>query len=407
MPIPKKIKKMKKIQIILLLTVNLFFIKGFSQTNTVQLSDQAEVSLLSSDPGYYLFEAFGHSSMRISDRTNRIDLVYNYGAFNFFQKNFYFNFAKGYMLYFLGVRKTDVVFADYYRRGVEVRELKLNLTQEEKQRIFDFLQENRKEENKYYYYDYFYDNCATKYRDILQETFKEKLTFVNPQPDSIYSIRELMKRYTGPHQWGQFGIDLALGSKIDEPESFQNYMYLPDFLELGFDNAKIMRNGTAVPLVKKKHVVVSPLVKVEPPIALIPPAQFTWFILAIGLLICIFDWMRRKTAYWLDITLFSIIGLAGFVLLFLWFGTNHITAANNYNLLWAVPTHFIAAILLVFRKRSTFIKYYFLVNTILSGLLMLTWGIIPQDLNGALVPIVFLLFLRSLLLYVGFKRNKP
>lgn len=390
---------MTKFFLALLIAVSLLGNSLFANQQPDSLSAQARISLLTAEPGYFLFEAFGHSSFRISDEQSGLDRVYNYGAFNFFQENFYINFMRGYMKYYLGVRNYSKVHADYYRRGVRVYEQELQLQPQEKQALFNFLEENRKEENKYYYYDYFYDNCATKYRDILEHQFGDNIQFYNPHPDSVFTIRQLMKRYTGKHKWGQFGIDLALGSTIDEPTNFRDYMYLPDYLMLAFDNAQINRYGQELPLVKEKRILIEPLVETTNSSIIFSPTELAWILLAMGVLLCLFDYFRKQTTYWFDIILFSSVGIAGSILALIWFGTNHGTAANNYNLIWALPTHLIVAILLLFQKRTVLVRYYFLINGMLSGALLFGWSIVPQDLHSALVPIVFLIFLRSLLLY--------
>ena len=124
-----------------------------------------------------LYSAFGHSAIRFSDPERNIDWVYNYGVFDFDQDNFFVNFAMGKMLYKLGLSKYSR-FRDYYISNDRfITEQRLNLTQEENQALYDFLAENYKPENKDYYYNYVYDNCATKMYDVLDSVFPGRINF--------------------------------------------------------------------------------------------------------------------------------------------------------------------------------------------------------------------------------------
>ena len=392
---------------VLLSVFALYSVWGTAQVVYAHLSPKAQISLISSSPGELIFEAFGHSSLRIHDPALHLDVVYNYGTFDFFDEGFYTNFLRGYMRYYLSMKPLDRVVSSAAMRGIELKEQVLNLDSAQRQQLYELLEENRKEANKYYYYDYFYDNCATRYRDLMRNLLGDRLEFKNPQPDSVFTIRELMHRYLAKHSWSEFGIDLALGSPIDKPADWDTYMYLPDYLELAFRNAVIsLPNGSTQPLVSKEQVLFSPpvLAVVEP--SPLSPNELFWFLLAIGGFLGFFDWTRKRPSAWFDGILFTILGIIGVVLFFFWAFTNHYTTAWNYNLLWAVPFHLIAGITLFFNARKKWLKPYFLANTVLSGLIMLLWAWIPQDLHYSLVPLVFLIFIRSGMLYLALRKQQ-
>jgi hypothetical protein len=90
------------------------------------------------------------------------------------------------------------------------------------------------------------------------------------------------------------------------------------------------------------------------------------------------------------------LGCAGVLLLFMWFGTEHALCANNYNLVWALPTHLVATFFI--RKNAAWVKLYFRIVFALTVLLLLLWAFLPQHLNSALLPLVFLIALRSFLI---------
>jgi hypothetical protein len=132
-----------------------------------QLSDQAVISLITADPGEELYSLFGHSAIRVKDTVNNQDLVFNYGTFNFNTPNFYMKFTRGKLLYMLSIQQFDRFKRSYEYEKRDLKEQILNLTQDQKQAIFQFLLWNYQPENRYYKYDFFFDNCATRIRDVF------------------------------------------------------------------------------------------------------------------------------------------------------------------------------------------------------------------------------------------------
>ncbi|MCK5370898.1 MAG: DUF4105 domain-containing protein, partial [Cyclobacteriaceae bacterium] len=142
-----------------LLLVFLFLTGLLSQAQDIVLSGEAEISVVVADPGTVeLFEVFGHPAIRVFDPVNQIDAAFNYGVFDFDQPNFYLNFTKGYLNYMLAVWHYPSFEVAYISENRSLIEYVLNLSQKQKQEIFDFLENNAKPENRHYYYDYFYDN---------------------------------------------------------------------------------------------------------------------------------------------------------------------------------------------------------------------------------------------------------
>ena len=129
-----------------------------------------EVSLITVGPGSDLYSKFGHSAIRLNDPDQNLDIAYNYGTFDFNTPNFYPKFVRGKLDYILSVDPTKPLLRYYFRTGREVIEQKLLLSPSEVQYLADFLAENYKPENRTYQYDFFYDNCATRIRDVLEDT---------------------------------------------------------------------------------------------------------------------------------------------------------------------------------------------------------------------------------------------
>ncbi|MCU0398242.1 MAG: DUF4105 domain-containing protein, partial [Cyclobacteriaceae bacterium] len=211
---------------------------SFTLSAQIKLSDQAEISVITCGPGQAeLYSAFGHSAFRVFDPANQIDHAFNYGVFDFNQPNFYLNFARGHNNYRLAVqdyKRFEYTYV-YYNRYVHEQVLNLNTFQ--KQKLFDYLIWNAQPENQYYRYDYFYDNCATKLPEIVSKVFGDSVQFDGSYISTSYSIRQLTDLYLNYQPWGDLGIDICLGLPMDKKASPYEYMFLPDYVESGFDHA--------------------------------------------------------------------------------------------------------------------------------------------------------------------------
>lgn len=381
---------MKKIWLAFLLLFPLL-----AQSQNLKLSPEADIHVITCGPYQgEVYSAFGHSAIRVKDPVKGYDILYNYGVFDFDQPNFYLKFARGHLYYMLGVtdyrRFRDVYI--YYNRYIH--EQVLNLTADQEQKLFDFLQWNALPENQYYMYDYFYDNCATRVRDAVITTFGDSVEFDGSYIDTNYTIRDLTDLYLVQQPWGDLGIDLCLGLPMDKEATPFMYMFLPDYVEQGFNHATIMRDGKKVPLVKETIVTYSSVPE-ENQASLITPMIAFIVLFVAGAFLTYLGFKRNKRFVTMDAFVFSVVGVVGWLFLFLWIGTDHNAAAINFNLIWAVPFHFPVAFLLLKKKKPTFLKVYFKVIAVINVLLLLTWAILPQQLHYAMIPFVMLLALRA------------
>jgi hypothetical protein len=303
------------------------------------------------------------------------------------------NFARGNLNY-----QVDAYgYSDYVNYYVEykrfIHEQVLNLTVEQKQKIADYLFWNIQPQNQSYRYDYFYNNCATKVRDVFVQVLKDEVSFDSSYIKTNYTIRNLTDLYLGQQPWGDLGIDICLGLPMDKKASPYEYMFLPDYIESSFDHASNKTTGTS--LVKQK------LSTFEPAKEKIPFHWFhPWIVFGIVFVIIAFitwrDWQQKKLSTWLDVSLFFAVGVIGILLFFLWTLTDHHAAAKNFNLLWALPTHAVAAIVLLRKEKPRWVRKYFLATTILTALLLGFWFLLPQALNVFLIPVAGMILLRSL-----------
>ena len=344
-----------------------------------------------------LYSAFGHSAIRVYDPVNQIDYAYNYGVFDFNQPNFYLNFTRGHLLYKLAVQSYPHFRYNYLYFNRWVHEQVINIDQSQKQKIFDYLEWNALPENQNYLYDYFYNNCATKIRDVFVESLGEKIVFDESFITTDYTIRQLTDLYLQQQPWGDLGIDICLGLPMDKKATPYNYMFLPDYIEASFNHASLITSSGAIPLVKETIVSESGEVNAIERSWMHPWVVFGIFLVGV-VVISYYDFKKQNISTWLDVALLLVTGLIGLLLFTLWVATDHRAAANNFNLLWAQPFNLFALYLIVGKKKK-FTKKYFAAITVLSLVLLLTWSILPQQLNVFLYPVVVAMTLRYAINY--------
>jgi len=367
-----------------------------SQAQT--LSNKAEISVLTMDSDQVeVFTAFGHSAIRVSDEASGLDQIYNYGVFDFNQPNFYLNFALGKLYYRLGLHHYDSFRDAYTRENRTMIQQGFNLDSAERQHLFDYLQWNAQPENQYYYYNYIYDNCATRIRDVLDTVFQNRIVYDFSFVKEKLSFRDLMDLYLGYQPWGDFGIDLCLGLGIDKEASGYHYMFLPDYIEKAFDAAIVRTTTGQKPLIKETIVTYQAVPEVFKETTVTPAIVFLLVFFVFGF-ISFKDLKANRRSNWIDLLLFSTAGIIGWLLLFLWFFTEHISQ-YNFNLLWALPFHLPIALFLLKSVKPKFLKPYFLASTILLGILIAFWGFWPQNLHDSLIPFALLLLIRGVIIY--------
>lgn len=379
------------------LFLTLFVIQlSFSQYK--QLSEKAEISIITAGPGKVLYEGFGHSTIRVKD--NDFDTAYNYGIFDFKAPNFYLNFTKGKMLY----RLESYPF-HYFVRGYQldkrwVKEQVLNLTQSEKQQFFEYLENNAKPENATYLYDPFFNNCATILREITEKVLKDKVIFKENHILENQSFRQLMNKEIPWNTWGSFGINLALGSKLDKVATAKQYMYLPDYVYSGFKNSTVTRDSKAESLIKNDRFIIKfKEIKIKP--SFFNPLLVFTLILLIGSFITYKDVKRKQRTKWFDFLLLIATGIIGLVIVFLWFFTNHSTTPTNFNFLWAFAPNIIVAFYVAKDNLKLWVKTYLKTLIVLLLIIPIIWIGKIQLLPLASLPLLLLLFIRFVYLSKG------
>jgi hypothetical protein len=377
-----------------LVGIFLFFISILSaaQTDPDSYRDcKLRISLLTCTPGQELYSTFGHSAYRVVDSTTNTDLVFNYGTFDFYDPDFYQKFIKGKLLYFVSVDSLPAFLWEYqyYKRGVTEQVIRLSCN--EKQKMLAALFENAKEENKYYRYDFNYDNCTTRLRDILEKITGKPMQVKNILPHAKTTFRHLIHDYLnrGGQAWSKLGIDILLGSPLDKKITNRESMFLPDYLMMGFDST-VSDNK---PLVVEKNILIPEFAETKTRSVFTPFVVFSIIFLFITTLGFFRSGSWKLFFKLFDFILFISLGLLGILLLFMWFGTDHAMCKNNFNLLWALPVHLPMAFLLFSKKE--WVKNYFRFIFFYSLALLAAWFFLPQQLNIDLLPVMGIILARS------------
>jgi hypothetical protein len=347
------------------------------------------------------YTVYGHTALRINDHEHGIDVVYNYGIFDFSSPNFVYRFAEGELNYRLGVNRFADFFAEYSERKSGITEQILNLTKTEKQKIFDALLVNSLPENRTYLYNFLFDNCSTRPRILVEKNVSGTVKY--PEILSQTTFRTIIHRCNKNHRWLTFGIDLALGAPLDSPTGQNQQMFLPENLMRVFGGAKIVQaDGSLRNLVSETRKLAPSYPVIERPLDS-NPTMIIWLLFALVLLISLWELRCKKHFRALDFILFMVYGLTGCLLFFLSFISIHPAVFPNFSIIWAHPLHIVFAVSLFIRALRKFVKYYMLINGTLLLLFMLGWNFFPQEFNPAFFPLVLILCIRSL---SGFKQNR-
>ena len=325
----------------------LTFITGFSapvaaqDDSTLLAMDSVEISLLTCQPHDEVYSLYGHTAIRYHDfhKKGKVDAAFNYGVFNFHAPHFVARFVFGLTDYELGAFPYHLFQAEYRHFGSMVTEQVLNLTAQEKYQLRQALSENLRPENCVYRYNYFYNNCTTKARDIIERCINGKVEYAERE-DYTPTYREMIHEMTQRNPWSRFGNDLLLGIKADQPTILRQQEFLPQNLMYDFDRARINDNGTRRPLVKERRVSVPPGVQMhESGFPLSPLICFS-ILLVIGIIIFLIEWKIQCIFIVWDVLLMLATGIIGIVLTLMLF-SQHPTVSLNLQIILFNPIHWL------------------------------------------------------------------
>lgn len=386
---------MKKLLIIFLLVTNLTV---FGQK--LELSPQANISIITCGPGDQVYSHFGHSAIRVKDSSLGIDVVYNYGTFDFTTPNFTLKFARGKLNYTLARQNFTYFLLSYQEEKRWVKEQVLNIDLDEKQKLFSFLETNYLPQNRDYKYDFFYNNCATKIWDVLKTSYGKNLVFKDDYLTDLKSHRQLIRDFVPINTWLGFGIDLALGSLIDDKATAYEHMFLPQYTMEQIEVATLESKNLA----EKTSPLFEPPAQEKSDWFILSPTFWLTIILIVVVLLTFNDLKNNTRRRWLDFLLFLIPGLIGLGVIFLWFFTDHTQTAANFNIMWAFPIHLVVAFIVAKKRGPNWVAKYalFSLGMIITSSIVWLFGI--QIFSPLIIILWLTLAVRYVFLFWSYKK---
>lgn len=346
------------------------------------------ISVITCAPGKDIYTVYGHTAIRLRDTMQNEDLVFNYGTFDFQTEGFIYKFLKGRLPYYLAVGHFDGFMEEYRQEGRSVTEQVILLDDVQKQQLIKALWVNAAPENREYMYDFFFDNCSTRVRDIIGQVGN---TTWGADQASGKSFRTLIKEFQTHTLWTDFGIDLIIGARADAMATRKDACFLPDYLMREIDSQSptiVQSKNLLLPMIPHydgNHFLQFFL------------SPFNIFFILLLLELYLFGdakndkglaKRRRYDLFWAAI-LIICIG----IMTFMWFGTDHKATKDNWNILWAL----VPLPILLFRKLPKWV-YYITIGALTFILFDLMFGlfIIPQKFNIAIIIILMILIVKVL-----------
>ncbi len=374
-----------------------FMVLQASFAQAPQLSEKAQISVLTCSTGNELFSSFGHTAIRVQDASLGIDVVYNYGTFDFNKPNFYLNFAKGKLVYSLSRRRFENFLYNYELEKRWVKEQILDLNTSENNLLFKFLENNYLPENRDYLYDPLFNNCSSITGDVLEKEFEGGIIFNGSHLEEKYTFRELVRQYIPLNSWGMFGIDLAFGGVTDKTATVREHMFMPYYAMEQLANT----TKAGKPLLKRERTILNyPEDSGNDQDSLLTSPIF-WFMMLLAFVIAItlLDYRHQGHNKILDFLLFFVSGLAGLLILVLWFATDHIVTGKNFNFLWLMPVNLFVAFKIITKKEMPiWLPKYLWFAIACIGIVLLIWVFRIQILSPLNIPLMLALIIRYLFL---------
>jgi len=358
-------------------------------------SDSVRVSLITCSPGPEIYAHFGHTAIRVYDPINNHDLAFNYGMFDFNTENFYFKFISGQTDYQLGIQYFPHFLFGYVMRNSWVWEQVLNLTIYEKRELIDLLMINYLPENRVYRYNFVFDNCATRPRDVIMQSINGKLNFTAPEISKTF--REWLEPYIGENTWLRFGIDMIFGNSADVIATRMESMFLPEVLMEEFQLAEIVSpEGSRRPLVSEKNILaVKQPEKERELFFLFRPFAVSIFLLLLGVA---FMYRNGRFHYFyktFDSVLFFFFGLIGCIIVFLDYFSLHPLVKNNVNILWINPLLLFISITQWINPLRIITFFAVALSAVMILIVLFLYAMNVVYSNIAFIPLALLLFLRT------------
>ncbi len=363
-----------------------------------------KVYLMTMGPGDAVWERFGHNALWIHDPSrapDSVDIAWNWGLFDFDQPDFMQRFIKGNMLYWMAGFDAHRTLDAFARENRSVWAQELNLTPDQKMALRALVERNGREENKFYHYDYYRDNCSTRVRDAIDAVIGGQIHRATAEQATGHTFRSHTRILAEGDVPVYTGLELAMGHNIDRPISAWEEMFLPMELRDHMRGVRVRDvAGQEAPLVVGETELFTAKRGAEPTA---PPKWTPYYFIAGFLVGGVFIMLaiatiggskRARLAYTIFAMLWSlIIGILGALITGLWMFTDHYPTYLNENVLQVNPLPLALVVLIplvVYRgswKKVTVQVAFTIAFMSLFGFLM---QIAPQlrQVNGEIIALM-------------------
>ena len=343
-----------------------------------------QLGLLTCSPGKEIYSLYGHTAIHYRNPERGIDVAINYGLFNYHRPHFIVRFVFGLCDYEMGVIPFDSFLSEYVEEGRGVIEQRVRMSPEEKWNVIRALAINAEDANRVYRYNFFYDNCSSRARDMLVNHIFGKVVYKH-NPQIVSSYRTMIHQWNYKNPWSSFGCDLLLGVGADRSTCLAQQQFLPDSLRASFAKAEVLRPGShPQPLVDSTWTVLQcPKAEASHGFASWLTPQVVFAILAVLLFaVACYEVKRKHTLWGIDAVLLLIDGLAGIVL-FLMIFSKHPTVSLNFQLFALNPLSLVLCFLVVRRKQDNTVKLWWQILTICLLLFFVCniWQVYAKGMN--------------------------
>lgn len=383
-------------------------------------ADSVQISLITCGPGREAYSLYGHTAIRCNNLTTGEDFVVNYGVFSFHQPYFILRFVFGLTDYQMGITRFDDFMAEYMAEERWVCEQRLNLLPSQASAILNALAVNYLPENRTYRYNFFYNNCTTKARDVIVANLGGTVVYGHPLLQGV-TFRTMLHQWNEAYPWCRLGNDLLLGVEADRQVTLSERQFLPDSLRKDFDAASlVLPSGEHRKLVASTRMLYVPNPSmVNPDVTMTSTSPemtstdvtmtSTSLMMVITLLAIIFilvgviEWRTRRILYGFDAAWLVLTGMAGLILLAMVF-SQHPAVQVNFQILTLCPLSLVAVWPIVASlRRHRFSRWLWVVGSliVLTAILGL-W----QSYDRAIWFLALFLFIRIVVLYYWCKREK-
>lgn len=391
---------MRDFKLIILSTIALFLsVMNVTAQDSIQVNesqlDTFAVSILTCTPGEELYAKFGHTAILVRDNVRQNNIVFNYGCFNYNSDNFMYKFLLGQTDYILGAEDLKNFMYRYSYMGNGVTEQTLNLSREETNKLVNLLFDNLRPENQEYRYNWLYDNCTERARDIIEKAVDGNVDYAAKTKDT--TVRKMLNKCLENDLWSSFGINLILGEEIDNEADKRIQMFIPDVYRAEVDEAYIVRSdGRKEKLISSKRIILDETNCFEKASMVTSPLTVAILLLIISVILLGFEMKTRRYCAPFDVALHLIQGFAGIIVSFLFFFSEHPAVDSNWLVILFNPIAIIYSIWIIYccqKKKKNYLAYANVSVIVTFCIIMI---VCQQTYSHAMYIVVAILLIRSI-----------